>query len=210
MSSTDNLQRYHERLAPEKREELLRTINKSVRRMAGMMEEVLVLGRLEADRMTFKPAAFEFPTFCRRLCDEIASATGNRCSIHLNLDGTPETAHGDESLLRHIFTNLLSNAVKYSAPDSAVQFVVQRAGGDAVCRITDHGCGIPEADQKRIFQAFHRGSNVRQIPGTGLGLLIVQRCVALHGGEIQFKSAEGKGTTFTIRLPLFSQPPISS
>ncbi|MCI0534577.1 MAG: sensor histidine kinase [Verrucomicrobiales bacterium] len=64
--------------------------------------------------------------------------------------------------------------------------------------------GIPEADRERLFQAFHRGSNVRQIPGTGLGLLVVQRCVALHGGEIQFESAEGKGTTFTVRLPLFA------
>jgi signal transduction histidine kinase len=84
-----------------------------------------------------------------------------------------------------------------------VDFVVQRAGDDAVCRIADRGCGIPEADQKRLFQAFHRGSNVRQIPGTGLGLLIVQRCVSLHVGEIHFQSIEGDGTTFTVRLPLF-------
>jgi len=65
------------------------------------------------------------------------------------------------------------------------------------------GCGIPEADQKRLFQAFHRGANVRQISGTGLGLLIVRRCVTLHGGEIEFESVEGHGTTFTVRLPLF-------
>jgi len=106
--------------------------------------------------------------------------------------------------LRHIFTNLLSNAVKYSPPDQRVDFVVQRDGDNAICRVTDHGCGIPEADQKRLFKAFHRGSNVRQIPGTGLGLLIVQRCVALHSGEIQFESVEGQGTTFTVRLPLFA------
>jgi len=68
----------------------------------------------------------------------------------------------------------------------------------------DRGCGIPEDDQKRLFQGFHRGSNVRQIPGTGLGLLIVQRCVELQGGEIHFESIEGQGTTFTVRLPLFA------
>jgi signal transduction histidine kinase len=87
-----------------------------------------------------------------------------------------------------------------------VDFIVEREGDDAVCRMVDHGCGIPEADQKRLFQAFHRGTNVRQIPGTGLGLLIVRRCVALHGGDIGFESIEGKGTTFTIRLPLFTPP----
>ncbi len=206
MSSVDNLHRYHDRLAAEKREQLLLTINKSVRRMAGMMEEVLVLGRLETDRMRFTPAPLEFRSLCRRLCDEIESATGKRCPIHLQTNGSPEHASGDESLLRHIFTNLLANAVKYSPPDQRVDFVVQRDGDNAICRVTDHGCGIPEADQKRLFQAFHRGSNVRQIPGTGLGLLIVQRCVALHGGEIQFESVEGQGTTFTVRLPLFALP----
>src|SRR5262249_19640275 len=151
-------------------------------RMAGMMEEVLVLGRLETDRMTFKPAVFDLAAFCRRVCDEIESATGKRCPIHLQMNGAPEQAFGDESLLRHIFTNLLSNAVKYSAPNQPVDFVLQRDGDSAVYRVTDRGCGIPEADQKRLFQAFHRGSNVRHIPGTGLGLLIVQRCLQLHRG----------------------------
>src|SRR5262249_58209477 len=116
-----------------------------------------------------------------------------------------ERAYGDESLLRHIFTNLLSNAVKYSPPSERVDFLVKREGEDAVCRIFDRGCGIPDADQKRLFQAFHRGSNVRQIPGTGLGLLIVERCVRLHGGQIQVESVEGRGTTFTVQLPLFSE-----
>lgn len=205
MSSTDNLRRYHDRLLPEKRDELLRTINKSVRRMAGMMEEVLVLGRLETERMEFEPKSLEFPTLCRRICDEIESATNRRCPIALELKGAMAGAVGDESLLRHIFTNLLSNAVKYSSAGQAVAFTAQLVDGHVICRIVDHGCGIPEADQKRLFQAFHRGSNVEQIPGTGLGLLIVQRCVDLHGGEIKFESFEGKGTTFTVTLPLFVQ-----
>ena len=154
--------------------------------------------------MTFKPAAFDLRAFCQRVCDEIESATGKRCPIPLQVEAGLQDAFGDESVLRHTFTNLLSNAVKYSPPDQPVDFVVRREGDDAVCSVVDHGCGIPEADQKRLFQAFHRGSNVRQIPGTGLGLLIVQRCVALHDGTIHFESVEGQGTTFTVRLPLFT------
>jgi len=203
MSSADNLDRYHDRLPLDKREQLLRTINRSVRRMSGMMEEVLVLGRLETDRITFTPAAFDLRAFCQRVCDEIESATGKRCPISFRTEGLPEQAFGDESVLRHIFTNLLSNAVKYSEPGQLVELTVQRDSDDALCRVADHGRGIPQEDQKRLFQAFHRGSNVRQIPGTGLGLLIVQRCVDLHSGEIHFESNEGKGTTFTVRLPLF-------
>lgn len=205
MSSADNLQRYHDRLAAEKREELLRTIHKSVRRMAGMMEEVLVLGRLETDRMKFEPAPLDFSALCRRLCDEIESATGGRCPIALEINGPAAQASGDESLLRHIFTNLLSNAIKYSPAGSPVSFRVHREGKIAICRITDRGCGIPEADQRYLFQAFHRGSNVGQIPGKGLGLLIVQRCVELHRGDIRFESVEGKGATFVVALPLYQQ-----
>jgi signal transduction histidine kinase len=204
MSSADNLQRYHERLVPAQRDDLLGTINKSVRRMAGMMEEVLVLGRLETDGMTFRPAPFELRNFCQRVCDELESATGKRGVIALRCDMVPGHGVGDESVLRHIFTNLLSNALKYSPADGRVEFTIERDHASAVFRIADHGCGIPEPDQKRLFQAFHRGSNVRQIPGTGLGLLIVRRCVDLHGGTIAFESAEGRGTTFTVRLPLFT------
>jgi signal transduction histidine kinase len=203
LSSADNLRRYHDRLEPAKREQLLQTINRSVRRMSGMMEEVLVLGRLETDRMTFHPMPFDLRAFCQRVSDEIESATNRRCPIHLELAIPAGDANGDESMLRHIFANLLSNAVKYSPEGSVIDFNVSRDGDNAICRVSDHGCGIPASDQKRMFQAFHRGSNVGQIPGTGLGLLIVQRCVELHGGEIQFESAMDRGTTFTVRLPLF-------
>lgn len=206
MSSVDNLDRYHDRLPAEKRQQLLHGVHKAVRRMASMMEEVLVLGRLETERMTFQPAQLELRSFCQRVCDEITSATSGRCPIELQLDATPDAATADEALLRHIFTNLLSNAVKYSSPGERVEFSVRRDGPMAICRIADRGCGIPLADQKRLFQAFHRGSNVGQIPGTGLGLLIVERCVTLHGGRIEFESAEGQGTTFTVTLPLFHSP----
>lgn len=210
ISSADNLQRYHDRLPPEKRQQLLQSIHKAVLRMSGMMEEVLVLGRLETDRMTFSPAPLELGSFCQRLCDEIESATNQRCLIALRLDGLMDGASGDEGLLRHIFTNLLSNAVKYSPTGQGVEFHVQRQGDQAICRVIDHGCGIPETDQKMLFQAFHRGSNVGRVPGTGLGLLIVRRCVELHGGDIQFASTEGQGATFTVRLPLFAPLPTPS
>jgi PAS domain S-box-containing protein len=211
MSSVDNLDRYHDRLASEQRRDLHRTINKSVRRMAGMMEEVLLLGRLDSGGTEFKPAPLDLPNFCRRVCDEMESATNRRCPIALTLDpggdGEFNVAHGDDAVLRHILTNLLSNAVKYSPAGETAELNVGRDADTAVFRVRDRGCGIPAADQHRLFQAFHRGSNVRQIPGTGLGLLIVRRCVDLHGGSIDFDSSEGQGTTFTVRLPLFAEHP---
>lgn len=205
MSSVDNLGRYHDRLAPEKRQELLGTINKSVRRMAGMMEEVLFLGRFDSGGTEFRPAPIDLATFCRRVVDEMESATNRMCPIALEFEGALAGAHGDEAVLRHILTNLLSNAVKYSPPGERVVLAIRREGRIGVFRVVDRGCGIPTADQARLFQAFHRGSNVQQIHGTGLGLLIVRRCVELHGGEIAYETAEGRGTTFTVRLPLFEE-----
>lgn len=81
----------------------------------------------------------------------------------------------------------------------------KREGADAVIEVQDRGIGIPEADRGRLFEAFHRATNVGQVPGTGLGLLIVKRCVDLPQGSIGFESVVGEGTTFTVRLPLFSE-----
>ena len=115
----------------------------------------------------------------------------------------PGEIEGDERLLRHIFTNLLTNAVKYSGTGRGVRFDIARDGAEMVGTIRDQGIGIPEADREWPFNAFHRGHNVAGRPGTGLGLVIVKRCVDLHRGKILVESKVGKGTTITVRLPMF-------
>jgi signal transduction histidine kinase len=93
--------------------------------------------------------------------------------------------------------------VKYSGAGRTVRFEIARAGAAMVCTIRDQGIGIPEADREWLFNAFHRGHNVADRPGTGLGLVIVKRCVDLHRGKILVESKVGKGTTITVRLPMF-------
>ena len=88
-----------------------------------------------------------------------------------------------------------------------MHFTVLRNGPDVVCVIRDTGIGIPEADQQQLFKTFYRGSNVGNLPGTGLGLVLVKRCVELHGGRLQLQSALGEGTTVTITLPVFLSEP---
>jgi signal transduction histidine kinase len=87
-----------------------------------------------------------------------------------------------------------------------VKFRVRRNGPTAEFTITDEGIGIEPGDQKHLFTAFYRGSNVGHIPGTGLGLVIVKRCVDLHGGSLTLASRPGLGSTFTVRLDLFAAP----
>lgn len=203
MSAVELLRNYADRLPADKHHELLNDIHSSTLRMSGLMEQVLLLGRVEAGKLRFQAAPVELPVLGGKLVDEMYSATQRKCSVRFQPGDDLSGARGDEGLMRHIFTNLLSNAVKYSPEGATVDFVIQRDGRDAVFTVRDHGIGIPSADQARLFEAFHRAANVGQTPGTGLGLLIVKRCVELHGGSLAVESEEGRGTTFTVRLPLF-------
>jgi signal transduction histidine kinase len=204
MSAVELLRNYLDQLTPGKLKELLDDIHASTLRMAGLMEQVLLLGRVEAGKINFKATPMDVAAFGRKLVDETIAATGRKCPVKFGADGDLAGAQGDESLLRHIFSNLLSNAVKYSPAGSVVECIARREGNDAVFTVRDHGIGIPEEDRARLFEAFHRASNVGETPGTGLGLLIVKRCVELHRGTIDFDSRLREGTTFILRLPLFA------
>jgi signal transduction histidine kinase len=203
LGSSEILSRYLDRLAPEKRAEHLQTIDSSVQRMSGLLEDVLLFSKAEAGRMEFNPAELDLKKFCATLTDELLSATSRRCPIELACD-IAELARADEKLLRHVLSNLISNAVKYSPPGTTVTFSVTRDGGDAIFIVQDRGMGIPEDDRKRLFTPFYRGKNVATIQGTGLGLVIVKLCAERHGGSIEVDSAEKIGTTVSVRLPLFS------
>jgi len=146
----------------------------------------------------------DLASLCAQLVDEVHSATGRSSLIELSAGPGLEGARSDADLLRHIFTNLLSNAVKYSPAGSPVQFTMERRAGMAVFVVRDQGIGISEEDQANLFKSFARGANVGSRPGTGLGLVIVQRCVQLHGGTIEIQSMLGSGSTILVTLPVFS------
>jgi signal transduction histidine kinase len=202
-SSAEILDAYLDRLSPEDRRSNLRDITDATHHMSHMMEEMLLLGCVEAGKMSCRPGPLDLAVFGRRIIEEVTSATNGRCPIQFDIPADLSEAQGDESLLRHIFTNLLNNAVKYSPAGHAVEFEIQCRGPLAVLTVRDRGIGIPEADARLLFHAFHRGRNVGDTPGTGLGMTIVKRCVELHGGKIAFESKEGDGTTFVVGLPLW-------
>ena len=201
-SSAELLRDFAPKMAPGEREEHLTSISRNTRRMGGMMEEILVLSRMDAGKLHFQPAPLDLAGFCQRVVDEVLSATSRRCPIELKMEETPE-ALADERLLGHVLTNLLSNAVKYSEPGISVDFGVTRQSDDVVLKVRDRGIGISKEDQQNVFTAFYRGTNVGTRPGTGLGLLMVKRCVSLHRGAVQLESALGQGTTVTVKLPVF-------
>lgn len=206
-SAADVLDRYADRLPSEERRRHLEMIFRSTRNLTELVEGVLMLGRVEDGRLKLEPVALDLANFCAQLVDEACSATGRSAAIALHCDLDLDGAEGDPNLLRHIFGNLLSNAVKYSEDSTVVDFSISRRGRDAVFVVRDRGIGIPPKDRDNLFSSFARGSNVESRPGTGLGLVIVQRCVHVHGGEVTVDSDLGRGTTVTVVLPMFRSSP---
>ena len=136
-SSAEILEDYLESLKTAERKAHLQSICKNTRRMAGLMEEALLIGSLDSGKMEFKAASLELRAFARRLVDEVLSATDRRCPIELLLGEIPAEIQADERLLRHIFTNLLTNAVKYSDAGRLVRFEIGCDEAEIVCAIPD-------------------------------------------------------------------------
>ncbi len=200
-SAVSIIHQYGDRLTPEKKEEKYATIRTSIQLMVEMLDDILTLGKVESGKLGFEPVSLDVVAFCENLVEEMRQAAATSQAIHFNFQGDCSTALLDARLLRHILGNLLSNALKYSPQDRPVTFSVRREPDQITFEIQDQGIGIPEDDQKRLFETFHRASNARQIPGTGLGLAIVKQSVELHQGTISFESEEGRGTTFTVVIP---------
>lgn len=201
MSAVELLRHYENRLPPAEKAQLFDDIHAATRNMAGLMEQVLVLGRVDAGKLAYRPVPLDLDGLARKLADESLSATNRKCPIGWTAENDLSGAIADEALLRHILSNLLSNGVKYSPAGTPVYFSARREGRDVVFTVKDSGIGIPESDLPKLFEAFQRGSNVGEIPGTGLGLVIIKRCVDLNNGSISVKSSPGSGTTFTVRVP---------
>lgn len=200
-SAVTLLEHYSERMSAEEKQERHSVIRDSIGRMVTLLDNILIIGRAESGKLTFNPAPLDVIAFCQDLAEEARQAGGTTRLIDFSYQGTCAGASLDANLLRHILDNLLSNAIKYSPAESTITFSLDCQPDRIVFRVQDQGIGIPEADQARLFEAFHRASNVGHRPGTGLGLAIVKQSVDLHGGTIAFESTEGVGTMFTVVIP---------
>lgn len=201
MGSVELLHNHFDRLTPAKREELFTRVFGSMHRMTEMLDDILTLNRMDANRLEVQPAVVELRSFVHSAIDEIR--LGDREGHRFDLDCEGETAGfvTDPSLLHHILSNLLSNAVRYSPAGTVVTTRIAAAADRVRITVADQGIGIPAADRQRIFEPFERGSNVGQIKGTGLGLNIVKRMCGLLGGTIGVESVARGGSCFTLSFP---------
>jgi PAS domain S-box-containing protein len=201
MSSSELLEHYGSKWNEAKKLTHLHRIQSSVKHMTSLLNDVLLLGKVEAGKLQLQPTQIDLSEFCQELVEEI-QLTSQTHQIIFQVECSLEfTVCMDEKLLRHIINNLISNAIKYSPEGDRVIFELICQSEEATFRVQDFGIGIPIEEQDRLFDSFHRGANVGSIPGTGLGLPIVKRAVDLHGGTILVESKVGVGTIFTVVLP---------
>lgn len=198
--STELLERYCRPLDDKKSKHFQR-IQSSVDDMIGLLDDVLLLGKVDAGKLEFKPAPLNLVEFCYNLMEPLELHDSSQHKIIFRAQGNCENACMDEYLLRHIFTNLLSNAIKYSPKGGEVNFQLDCDQQTVRFCVADEGIGIPKQDLSQLFESFYRATNVGNIQGTGLGLSIIKNCVDLHGGDIRVESTVGEGTTFTVTLP---------
>lgn len=183
--------------------ERLTLIDEVATRMTAALSELLVAG----SPSPAEGATADLVALARQVVAEQRSATG-RHQIHLEVLGDPAGCVGPwhADAVRRVLENLVGNAVKYSPAGSAVTVTVaQELDADGVwvtLRVRDGGVGIPEADLPRLFEPFFRGRNVGRVPGSGLGLAGARHLVEDAGGRLLADSADGRGSTFTVRLPI--------
>jgi signal transduction histidine kinase len=178
-------------------------IEANANRMDALVDELLDLARLEAGRpLELKCVPTELVELTRRVVQEHRRLS-ERHQLDLETSVPVLTGWWDGPRLERVVDNLLGNAIKYSPSGGRVGVRISRRGRWAVMTVADAGIGIPAADLPRIFDRFHRGSNVKgHMAGSGIGLAGVRQIVLQHGGRIGVKSREGEGTTVTVRLPL--------
>lgn len=187
-----------------KKNTYLRRIKAAVASMKQLMEDVLFMGKSDVGKIEFDPICLNLEHVCREIINEFSAVASGGHEVIFNCHSECTEAWIDERLLQYIFINLLSNAVKYSPLGENIQvnLTCDSIEKIATFQIIDKGIGIPEVDQTRLFESFYRASNVKSIQGTGLGLVIVKRCVEAHHGTINVTSKVGVGTTFTVTLPI--------
>lgn len=204
LSSASLIDQYNTRMEKEKVSKHVQRIKSSVNHLTSILNDFLSLGKLEEGKIDVVKEPISVPDFLKEVEEEIHSTLkmGQHLIIHCTDD--LQAVNSDVRILRNILFNLISNASKYSDQGKPIYISCKEEKKRVLFIIRDEGIGIPEEDQRHMFDRFFRASNAGNVQGTGLGLNIVKRYVELLGGTISFSSEYKKGSIFTVKIPLES------
>lgn len=181
--------------------EFLDSIVKEVNRIAEILDEMLMVGRIEKGTLNFKPEKTDIIHYINAIVEELYMPYKDGRSLVFNSSDMELLAHIDMRLMRHAVSNILSNAFKYSIGKPSPELVVKEDGPKIIIEVKDYGIGIPKEELGLLFNSFYRASNVGGISGNGIGLMVVEHVMNMHDGSIEVDSNKGEGTTFRLIIP---------
>ncbi|HEU5257431.1 MAG TPA: PAS domain S-box protein [Vicinamibacterales bacterium] len=192
-------------LADDRREHALETVERNAKTVSRMLYDLLDVSRIASGKLTLTMQLMDLRTLVLESVESVAPKVAeNGLSLQVDTEKDPVLIQGDRARLQQVVWNLLSNALKFTPAGGRINVTVKSDLQTATIVVQDSGIGIAPAFQSRVFEPFQqiRLKSTPQIGGLGLGLAIVHQIVELHGGSVTLQSeGEGKGSTFTVRLP---------
>jgi len=201
LSSAETIEQYELQLSKKQKTTLFSKIKISIDELKEMLDDVTVLNRFDSNKINRIQKSFDIVQFTQDLIDELKFNSVYHSQIIIEYDCPNRIVCTNMSLLKHVLINLLTNAIKYTPYEKKIFFRLKRIDDQIKIVIEDEGIGIPEDEQKNIFEPFYRASNVSNISGTGLGLTIVKESLDSLNGFINFRSIENIGTQFILTFP---------
>ncbi len=190
---------------PEKARELLQMANSNSERLTVMINDLLDLEKMDSGKFRLEYKPVDIKTLTEQAI-KAAEGYASQYQVSMKLVEAPEglVLQADENRLLQVYANLLSNAIKFSSEGGTIEVSVKKTDDHVKISVLDHGHGIPQSFRSRMFERFSQAdsSDTRSKGGSGLGLSITKAIIEQHGGNIDFISAEGKGTEFFFELPL--------
>lgn len=205
LTSTMLLHKYQQENQQENRDKHIKTIENKVHYLNSILNDFLTIEQLDSSKVSYKFTTFNLSKVINEVVynSNMLLKIGQKISIPKNI--TNYILYQDEVILELILSNLIYNAIAYSPENAQIAIQIKRIGKTIVFKIIDKGIGIPEKDQKFIFNRYFRAQNALNTQGTGIGLNIVKAHLKNLDGFISFTSKVNIGSTFTIKLPLIKE-----
>jgi len=175
-------------------------------RIIRVVEDLLTLARIQTEALASSKSNFNLANLVQEVSSQIEVLASQKNLKLIFNKGSDCMVSGDQEQLKTVFMNLIDNAIKFTPAGGKIEVMVNDAGHLAEVQVADTGCGMTEEQLARVFDRFYRGIKDNSHPGSGLGLSITRAIVEAHGGKIEVQSKPGKGSIFTVYLPLSNSP----
>jgi PAS domain S-box-containing protein len=200
-AATDVILKYNDKLSQEDIKKRLFKIKREVSGMTIMLEDILIIGKADSQKLQFNAIEQDLVVLVKNVVSDYQLTQVEVREVIYRISRDEIMLNADPKWIKHIILNLLSNAVKYSEAPTSIRIEIRQEENEIILSVTDKGIGISEKDQESLFEPFHRGKNVGNIQGTGLGLSVLQTAINLHKGKIKVESKLNNGSTFIVSLP---------